>query len=192
MSKAGNICTTGTFRGSKSSQCQFHTLNAYIHTPTAVNRLKLPVCPSLLAIAAPLTHSSIASYLSSPRRSNRVPGLNLGLGRVVGLVGAAREGAVGDMALGSPGAGVGGGHERVLVRRRVDGVRDPGVPEGFDVAAVEGGLLVLALVGFIIGEWCLARCRGGSMCLDEWKKEGAGGYVRVVIVLGVVNPSGSD
>jgi hypothetical protein len=46
------------------------------------------------------------------------------------------------MALGSPGAGVGRGHERVLVRRRVDGVRDPGVPEGFDVAAVEGGLLV--------------------------------------------------
>jgi hypothetical protein len=30
------------------------------------------------------------------------------------------------------------------------------------------------------------------MYMDEWKKEGAGRYVRVVIVLGVVNPSGAD
>jgi len=52
--------------------------------------------------------------------------------RAVGLVGAAGEGAVGDVLLGRPGLEA-GGLDGVLRRRGIDRVGDPGVPEGLDV-----------------------------------------------------------
>lgn len=74
-----------------------------------------------------------------PRRSNGLPGVDLGLGSAVGLEGAASGGVVGAVLGDGPGAGVGDGLEGVVLRRGVDGVGEPGVPEGFDLGAVMRG-----------------------------------------------------
>lgn len=71
-----------------------------------------------------------------PRRSNRLPRVDLGLGGAVGLEGRAGAGEVGAVLGGGPGAGGRGGGEGVVLGRGVDGVGEPGVPEGFDLGAV--------------------------------------------------------
>jgi hypothetical protein len=68
----------------------------------------------------------------------------------------------------------------VLVRRRVDHVRDPGVPEGLDVCTVMALLLTRFRPG---GKYGVARRGLGVVVMED---------VRIKVVLGVVDPSCAD
>lgn len=143
---------------------------------------------------------------SLPRSSHGLPRLNLGLGaisllamswryhtvsfrleenqwvyeRAISLERAEGRRPIGHMLLGVPGP-VACGLDGVLVRRRINGIGDPSVPERLDVTAA-------APLANIDHTKSTGRRRGSGRRAGLARGEN----LRIIVVLGIVDPSCSD
>lgn len=175
-------------------------MNIYNRNP--LSPLRNNGLPSLELRRGP-THVSNHS-LEHRRPSARVDAGSGGRGdkRAVRLEGAPRAGVVGDGAVLVPWP-VLRLQEGVLGGGLVDEVGDPGVPAGADLGAA-GAVSVCSLgvqlalnlsCGFagVLGKWCVVLWdRGARGGWGEGMRGGVVRNVRVVVVLGVFNPAGTD
>lgn len=133
-----------------------------------------------------------------PRRGDRLPGVDLGLGGAVGLEGAAGGGEVGAVLGDSPGAGVGGGGQGIVLRRGVDAVGEPGVPERLDLGAVEAQALARIRASAASEDKKNTSATRGARPLPssavrtKRQKKNRRGNLRIIVLVLVVNPAGTD